>query len=155
MDMTDKATQTDRPQTSAEIMDKINPLHLQNIAQFGCCAFSLLWALGFEFADNVRAIKTLSDMIEHKAIGKDCTVYWVDAIRYLTGRTAFVEFKTVQNASELKDIKGRIIVRYDHNGYNHWVGVENGEVVYNSLNDSVCVRYGKPTQARIIHLNEE
>lgn len=154
MNLTELKTQTltEHPQTVAEIMDTLTKEHIHSIAKYGCCAFSLLWALGFDISENVKAVEILSHMIDAKVIGNDCTVYWKDAVKYLTGKDSIVEFKQIQNANELKSISGRCVVRFDNNGFSHWVGVENGEVVYNSLKDSKCVRYGRPTTARIIHL---
>ena len=34
----------------------------------------------------------------------------------------------------------------------HWVGVEEGKVVFNSLTYSRCLEEGKPTECRIIKL---
>lgn len=157
MDMTEEKTRcmTHAPQSVAELIAELPAENIRAIAKYGCCAFSLLWALGFEIAESVRAIETLSHMIDAKAIGKDCTVYWTEAIRFVTGKTAYVEFLTVSDEKELKNLKGRIIVRYEYGNHSHWVGVENGKVAYNSLKESRCVSFGHPTAVRIIHINED
>ena len=41
-------------------------------------------------------------------------------------------------------------VRYSYNGYSHWVLVEDGKIVFNSLEDSQCVKYGTVKEARLI-----
>ena len=41
-------------------------------------------------------------------------------------------------------------VRYSYNGYSHWVLIEDGKIVFNSLEDSKCVHYGTPKEARLI-----
>lgn len=45
-------------------------------------------------------------------------------------------------------------VRYSYNGYSHWILVENGKIVFNSLEDSQCVKYGTPKEARFITIGE-
>ena len=45
-------------------------------------------------------------------------------------------------------------VRYSYNGYSHWVLIEDGKIVFNSLEDSQCVRYGTVKEARIITIGE-
>ena len=41
-------------------------------------------------------------------------------------------------------------VRYSYNGYSHWVLIEDGKIVFNSLEDSKCVKYGTVKEARLI-----
>jgi hypothetical protein len=43
-------------------------------------------------------------------------------------------------------------VKFTNGKYSHWVVVENGKVVFNSLQYSNCVEKGKPTEARIIKI---
>ena len=45
-------------------------------------------------------------------------------------------------------------VRYSYNGYSHWVLVEDGKVIFNSLEDSQCVKYGTVKEARLIAIGE-
>ena len=45
-------------------------------------------------------------------------------------------------------------VRYSYNGYSHWVLIEDGKVIFNSLEDSQCVKYGTPKEARLITIGE-
>lgn len=138
------------PQTAAmELYDHFKDKRLYNIQKYGCCAFVLMWCLGLDPSD-VTAIATLDDMISHKVIKEDCTVRWAEAIRYLSGREMtsidFLEIKTIS------DIKERTPVRFDFSGQSHWVGVENGQVVFNPLKISNCVMYGRPTQKRVLHI---
>ena len=41
-------------------------------------------------------------------------------------------------------------VRYSYNGFSHWVLVEDGKIVFNSLEDSKCVEYGTVKESRLI-----
>lgn len=45
-------------------------------------------------------------------------------------------------------------VRYSYNGYSHWVLVEDGKIIFNSLDDSQCVKYGTVKEARLIVIGE-
>ena len=45
-------------------------------------------------------------------------------------------------------------VRYSYNGYSHWVLVEDGKIVFNTLEDSQCVKYGTVKEARLITIGE-
>ena len=45
-------------------------------------------------------------------------------------------------------------VRYSYNGYSHWILVEDGKIVFNSLEDSQCIKYGMPKEARFITIGE-
>ena len=138
------------PQTLAEELNThFETKNLRNISKYGCCAFVLLWCLGIE-PDDVKAIMKLDDMINHKVLKEDCTVKWVEAVKYLTGRELtsidFVDTKIIGN------IKERTPVRFDYNGKSHWVGVENGKVCFNPLVYSNCVTHGRPGSKRVLHI---
>lgn len=141
------------PQSQAEELSKVFPNEkLNNIAKYGCCAFVLIWCLGLDPSD-IDAILLVERMIDKKVIDKDCTVNWDKAVKYLSGRSLkSVEFRDI---TVIKGIKERTPVRYDFNGKSHWVGVENGEIKFNSLISSVCVNKGRPVTARILTLNVE
>jgi hypothetical protein len=139
------------PQTLAEkLADKFPDKKLINISKYGCCAFVLLWCLGIEPDEDAEAILILSDLIEKGKIKEDCTVKWVEAVKYLTGRTVtavdFNEIKIIGN------IKNRTPVRYDYGKNSHWVGVEYGEIKFNPLSFSNCVEFGRPAESRVLHI---
>lgn len=138
-----------KPQSMCfEIKSTLTPERLQTIYNYGCCAFVLLWSLGIE-PDDLQAILLVNDMINAGVIEKDCTVHWVEACRFLTGREMTVEFKDIKN---LTGIKNRTPVRYDYKGKSHWVGVERGMLAFNPLEYSQCVDKGRPVTARLLKL---
>ena len=53
----------------------------------------------------------------------------------------------------IKDIKEKTIVRFTRGKLGHWVVVENGEVVFNSLSYSRCVEEGNPSECRILKIS--
>lgn len=138
------------PQTLAEELYSHFPdIKLKSIYKYGCCAFTLIWWLGIDCSD-IDAIMMVSDLIKNKALDADCTVYWAESIRQLTGR----EMESLEKVpvTNLKKIKGRAIVRFTKGQTGHWVGVEDGKVVFNSLKKSVCVNDGKPSEMRVIKI---
>ena len=58
-----------------------------------------------------------------------------------------------EGLSELKTIP-YAAVRFDYNGHSHYVLMKYGMLEYNSLEESNCFKYGKPTTARIIEFED-
>jgi hypothetical protein len=138
------------PQTLAiELNQMFSNKDLESIAKWGCCAFTLLWCLGIE-PEDIDAIKTLYDLKKEGAIDEECTVYWGKAIKYLTGRT--LESLEKVKIKSIKNIKKRTPVRFVFNGLGHWVGVENGRIAFNSLQQSNCVENGDPSEMRVLKI---
>ena len=131
-----------------EIRSTLSPERLDTIYKYGCCAFVLLWCLGIE-PEDLAAIELISDMIDAGVIEKDCTVHWVEACRFLSGREMTVEFKDIKT---LFGIKARTPVRFDYKGKSHWVGVERGMIAFNPLEYSLCVDKGRPVTARLLKI---
>lgn len=138
------------PQTLAEELYKHFPTaKLKSIKDYSCCAFCLIWWLGIDMSD-VEAIMLVSDLMKSKALDVDCTVYWGECIKRLTGRELISIEK--KNITSIKNIKEKTVVKFMRGKVGHWVGVENGKVVFNSLSFSRCVDEGKPTECRIIKI---
>ena len=138
------------PQTLAEELYKHFPTpKLKSIKEYACCAFTLLWWLGID-CDDITAIMTVSDLIRSHALDEDCTVYWAECIRQLTGR----EMESLEKVpiTSIKKIKEKTIVKYMNGKTGHWVGVQNGRIVFNSLASSVTVAKGKPAEMRVIKI---
>ena len=139
-----------KPQSLAEELYKHFPTSkLKAIKDYACCAFSLIYWLGIDCSD-VDAVMLVSDLMKHNALDVDCTVYWAECIKQLTGR----EMESLEKVQikDIKKIKEKTIVKFSNGGYSLWVVVENGKVVFNSLKYSKCVSEGKPTEARIIKI---
>ena len=81
-------------------------------------------------------------------VKKDCFVE--DAIALMKVAKPTKVFSVIKkDVSSITNIKLGA-VRYSYNGYSHWVLVEDGKIVFNSLEDSQCVKYGTPKEARFI-----
>ncbi len=138
------------PQTLAEELYKHFPTpKLKSIKDYACCAFTLLWWLGID-CDDTTAIMTVSDLIRSHALDEDCTVYWAECIRQLTGR----EMESLEKVpiTSIKKIKEKTIVKYVNGKTGHWVGVQDGKIVFNSKAYSVTVEKGKPAEMRVIKI---
>jgi hypothetical protein len=138
------------PQTLAEKLYEHFPTpKLKNIKDYACCAFTLLWWLGLDLSD-IDAIMLVSDLIDEHALDEECTVYWAECIKRITGREMLSLEK--KNIASIKNIKEKTIVKFSRGKGCHWVGVENGKIVFNSLAYSRCVEEGRATECRIIKI---
>ena len=147
------------PQTLAETLYDMFPNEkLYTIKENSCCILTFLWVLGIEPKEDIEAIMLVSKLIDKNVIGKDCLVYWIKVASHLTGRNISVENVKIKN---LKGIKERTPVLYrrtytdkDENVITkeHWVGVQNEKIRFNSLSNSLTVKEGKPVEARIIKI---
>lgn len=138
------------PQTFAEELYKHFPTpKLKSIKENACCAFTLLWWLDIDCSD-IAAIMLVSDLIKEHALDEDCTVYWAKCISALTGR----EMESLDKVpiTSIKNIKEKTIVMFKNGEFEHWVGVQNGKVVFNSKVHSETVEKGKPVQMRLIKI---
>ena len=83
---------------------------------------------------------------------KDCFVE--DAIALMKVAKPTKVFSVIKkDVSSIANIKLGA-VRYSYNGYSHWVLVEDGKVIFNSLDDSQCIKYGTPKESRLITIGE-
>lgn len=140
------------PQSLAEkLYVQFPSLKMKSIKDYSCCALTMIWCCGLEM-DDVDAIITVSKMMDKGVIGQDCSVFWNAASEYLIGRSVTVEFIDI---TSIKNIKERTPVRFDYKGKSHWVGVENGKIKFNALEESNCVKNGKPATMRILHFSGE
>ena len=85
-------------------------------------------------------------------VKKDCFVE--DAISLMKVANAKKVYSVIKK--DISSISGIKLgaVRYSYNGYSHWVLIEDGKIVFNSLEDSQCVKYGTPKEARLITIGE-
>lgn len=129
----------------------------KRMGDYMCLAACYSWKVSrYKFGEEGSMIecKILHDIVEayHKGILDD-EITVLDAASFLElcnpHNKYEVEKKTI---TTIADIKEATPVRFDRNGYGHWVVVENGKVVFDPLDDSKCVKFGVPTTARIIRV---
>lgn len=125
------------PQTFAQEVGK----NMEMIGKYGCLAMCYLYCMGIH--DTVEMIRIVSDCMDKGILDNECTV--TDArkyLQYVTGKNYDVEKKQFNDMKKVNCYP----VRYTYNGKGHWVVVENGRVVFNSLINSLCVTKGAPAK---------
>lgn len=118
------------------------------IAENCCCAMCSLWFMGID--DLLSSLDIIRMEMKNGGLDSECVVQWQPFFFHVAGREIKVEFRKITGLSDLKDVKGKCIVKYEKGKNGHWVGVEKGKIAFNSLDYSKCVEEGKPTEARII-----
>ena len=125
------------------------------MGDYMCLAACYSWIVSRDlFGESGEMIerKILQDIIEayHKGILDD-EITVLDAASFLELCNPRSRYKVEKRRIiTIDDIKEATPVRFDRNGYGHWVVVENGKIVFDSLDDSKCVKFGIPTTARFI-----
>lgn len=133
---------------------------LKKAADNSCLAITYvtlgLWKLADE--QEKPAIETMTAAIIINALDDDTMIgkdgFVKDGEKLLLAATQKKWRITKKRIESLQDLPENCIaaVNYQYYDKNHWVGVVNREVVYNSLEDSQCFKYGKPVDARIMEI---
>ena len=122
------------------------------IGKYGCLAMSYLYCIGIMPDTEGEMIKHISTAIDKGLLDSECTVLDASALlQFFTGKKWHVAKKKVD---DINDIKEATPVRFTYGDKGHWVVVRDGRIVFNSIEDSICVKKGFPTEARIITLRE-
>lgn len=140
------------PQTVAEqLYVQFPSAKLKSVKDYSCCVLTFMWCMGYD-PEDTEALIVVGQMLDKGIIDPDCTVYWDKVSRFISGRGCSIEKVNINSISKIKE---RTPVKYSYNGKSHWVGVEKGKIKFNALETSVCVNKGKPTEARILHFENE
>ena len=133
--------------------------------KWSCLALSYLYCAIKDVAEeeeinnedyvNVALSAALITAYNDKSIlDEECTVLNpVKLMEGVAGKKYTVTKKDISSLDELKTTP-KACVRFNYNGQGHFVYCEYGKVVFNSLDRSYCVNYGRPTTARIIEAVE-
>lgn len=113
-----------------------------------CLFFCYNFCKGKIFKDEKEAFDAAEKARLAGFLGDDGFVLNAEAI--LREGNGFRWSVRKEKISAIGGIKKASPVCFEHNGRAHWVVVENGEIVFNSLENSVCVKNGKPVSMRII-----
>ena len=122
---------------------------LKAIAKYGCLAMCYLYCIGIVSEDTIMTMQSLKTAMEKGLLDTECTV--LDATKFMEFFAHKKYIVSKKNITSIANIKDKTPVRYEYNGSGHWVVVENGKIVFNSLANSICVAKGKPTSARVIY----
>ncbi|WP_147612342.1 hypothetical protein [Treponema pectinovorum] len=117
---------------------------VKNLCLFYCYAF----CCGIEFESELAAWNCAQKMRLDGILSDDGFVNDAEKlIKNLTGRSRTILKEKINSISQIKQT---CPVCFEYNGSYHWVVVENGKIVFNSIENSKCVNFGKPISARII-----
>ena len=132
------------------------------IADECCLACSYLYGAYHSMADDcetnplfietavcaamLQELETL-DAIDKNGFVKDAEKLLSDA----TGKKWSVTKMKISSIQELPDYK-YAVVNFEFNDKNHWVLYKDKKFLYNTLEESQCFKYGKPTDARIMEI---
>ena len=114
--------------------------NMETIGKYGCLAMCYLYCVGIR--EPMEMLRIVSDCMDKKLLDSECTV--LDASKYLQYVTGKRYEIIKKQFDDLKKITEPYPVRYVYNGRGHWVVVEKGKIVFNSLINSQCVAKGKP-----------
>ena len=115
-----------------------------------CLALCYIRAALGEKATPQMMIDALYKAAERNIVNvkKDCFVE--DAVALMKVANSKKVYSVIKkDVSSISGIKLGA-VRYSYNGYSHWALVEDGKIVFNSLEDSQSVKYGTPKESRLI-----
>ncbi len=139
-------TSMKHPQTKAARI----AANIKAIASYGCLAMCYLYCIGIG-GTEYDCIGCVSDAMDAGLLDRECTV--LDGAEFLNRFAGTGRFSvTKRPVRKLSEIREAAPVRFDWNGKSHWVVVERGKIVFDPIEDSICVRNGKPVTARIITL---
>lgn len=137
-------------QTILKELSKLFPEEklLKTIANNCCCSMVALWIMGID--DLIASVEIIKTEMQKGGLDQECTVQWLPFFKHITGRDIYVEFRDIKSLEDLKDVKGRCAVKFEYGKQEHWIGVENRTIAFNSMDLSKTVANGEPTTARII-----
>lgn len=113
-----------------------------------CLFFCYCYIKGVVFKDAKKAFDAAEKARLNGYLGDDGFV--LDGELLLMDGSPYRWSVEKKQISSLDEIASAAPVCYSYNGHSHWVVAENGKIVFNSLGDSACVKYGKPVSARIV-----
>ncbi len=139
------------PNIQAEVtavVPRIAKVFCENLCLFYCYAYcsGILYEVAEDAYDEAEYQRLKG------TLGADGFVRDADKLlQNLTARYARVEKVKINSIADIKD---ETPVCYQYGDKTHWVVVRDGQIVFNSLEHSICVEKGEPVSARVIHWKE-
>lgn len=122
----------------------------------GCLAMCYIRAaLGAETTPTMM-FDALWQAARNNIIDDEDNCYVRDAVQLMRSVNSSKRYSvTKQKISSIEELKGGLAaVNFSRGDFNHWVLVDRGQIIFDSLEDSQCVKYGKPISARIINIED-
>lgn len=128
----------------------------KSLGNGGCLAMTYVRAVLGEKVTPTMMFDALWQAAENNIIDVNDDCYVRDAVQLMRmvnpSKRSSV---TKQKITSIEELKGELAaVNFQNGNFNHWVLVENGKIIFDSLDNSQCVKYGVPTSARIIKIED-
>lgn len=129
----------------------------EKASEGACLAFCYIKAALGENVTPEKMFGILWDAADKNIIDENDNCYVNDAIALMKLANPNKKYSVIKkDISSLEELDGQLAaVSYKNGGYNHFVLVEKGQIIFDSLDNSMCVKYGKPTTARIIKIEDK
>lgn len=108
---------------------------LKSLGDYGCLLLCYAELSGVSITDVIEAFDKLT---LNGILGPDCFVKDADALMKYFNKPYTVSKVDVSEVPE----DSCYIAKFERNGFGHFVICKNDKVVYNTLEDSKCVKYG-------------
>lgn len=116
---------------------------LKWLADGACLALCYMELFGIH--NDEDKLKILAEAVRQGYVEWDSTVVNPIGLARLCGR---MEVKDIKRVTTYEG-HDTVVANFTHNGFNHFVLVKDGNVVWNSLEKSVCVEKGSIESYRI------
>lgn len=120
----------------------------EQLGKYACLAFCYIYCAGIPPKDQAHYIALAIKAMDLGLLDNECTVSNAEKfIAFISGKECTVIKEDIKS---INDIIEPTPVRFDNGRFSHWVVVSNGEVVFDPLDNSQCVKFGLPKTARKI-----
>lgn len=121
-----------------------------------CLALCYIRAALGEKATTTMMFDALWQAAENNIIDVKDDCYVNDAVQLMRSINPNKRYSVEKlKITSIEELKGQLAaVNFQNGDFNHWVLVDKGEIIFDSLDDSQCVKYGKPTSSRIIKMED-
>lgn len=128
----------------------------KSVGEGGCLAMCYIRAALGEKTTPTMMFDALWSASENNIIDANDDCYVRDAISLMRLVNPSKSYSvTKQKISSIEELKGEMAaVNFSRGKANHWVLVDKGQIIFDSLEDSQCVKYGNVTDARIIKIGD-
>lgn len=128
----------------------------KSVGNGGCLALCYIRAALGDKATSTMLFDALWSASENNIIDANDDCYVRDAISLMRLVNPSKSYSvTKQKISSIEELGGQLAaVNFSRGKANHWVLVDKGQIIFDSLEDSQCVKYGNVTDARIIKIGD-
>lgn len=122
----------------------------------GCLALCYVRAALGDKATPTMMFDALWQAAENSILDVDDNCYVRDAAQLMRLVNPSKRYSVEkQKITSIEELNGELAaVNFKNGDFNHWVLVYRGQIIFDSLDNSQCVKYGVPTSARIIKIED-